>query len=144
MGLEVLIVSMDWQTLREIVAPIVGSFGGFVGLIGGGLGIYYASTANRILLKRFRREEEAKEVETRADDLLRRVHESSGSGSTMQRVTLELTDELDKKAAWKLYKDGTAEVPRGNHYTFFVDNFPKALRRDMEMRSRRECSDDHT
>lgn len=92
-------MSMDWQTLREIVAPTVGLFGGFVGLIGGGLGIYYASTANRILVKRFRCEEDAKEVEMRADDLLRRVHESSGSGSTMQRVTLALTDELDKKAA---------------------------------------------
>lgn len=137
-------MSMDWQTLREIVAPTVGLFGGIVGLIGGGLGIYYASTANRILLKRFRREEDAKEVETRADDLLRRVHESSGSSSTMQRVTLELTDELDKKAAWKMYKDGSAEMPQGNHCTFFVDKFPNALRRDMEMRAQRECSGDHT
>jgi len=129
-------MGIDWQTLGEIVVPAVGLIGGFVGLIGRGLGIYYASTANRILLKRFRREEDAKEVATRADDLLRRVHEASGSGSTMQRVILELTDEIDKKAAWKLYKDGTAEMPQSNSCSFFIDKFPKALRRDLEMRTR--------
>ncbi len=135
-------VSVDWQLVREIVAPIVGLIGGLVGLIGGGLGIYYASTANRMLLKRFRREEDAKEVEARMGDLLRRAHESSGSGATMQRVTIELTDELDKKAAWKLYTDGAAEIPQGNRCDFFIDKFPKALRRDLESRARSSHADD--
>lgn len=43
-----------------------------------------------------------------------------------------------------MYKDGTAEMPQGNHCTFFVDKFPKTLRREMETRGHRECSDDHT
>jgi hypothetical protein len=35
-------MGIDWQAVREIVAPIVGMVGGIVGLFGGGLGIYYA------------------------------------------------------------------------------------------------------
>jgi hypothetical protein len=129
------IVGIDWQMIREIVAPTVGVVGGLVGLFGGGLGIYYASTANRILLKRFRREEEAKEVETRADDLMRRAHEAAAcaGGSVMQMVPFELTDEIDKRAAWKLCKEGRARM-QGKNVTVDVDLLPKMIARDMARR----------
>lgn len=46
----------DWQAVGEIAAPVVGTVGDgdVVGLIGGGLGIYYARTAYRILHNYFR------------------------------------------------------------------------------------------
>ena len=129
-------MGIDSQTMREIVAPIVGMVGGIVGLFGGGLGIYYASTANRILLQRFRREEETKEIESRADDLLRRAYEaaSAAGGSVMQMVPFELTDELSKKAAWKLCKEGHARM-QGNKVTIDVDLLPKMIARDMARRA---------
>jgi len=130
-------MSADLQLLRDTIAPAVALVGGLVGLFGGGLGIYYASTANRILLKRFAREEEAREVETRADDLLRRAHEqvdSSGSGSVLQMVPLELTDELDRKAAWKLSKAGLANL-HGGRYVISVDRRPAALQNAMAARA---------
>lgn len=125
----------DWQAVREIVAPIVGMVGGVVGLFGGGLGIYYASTANRILLQRFRREEEAKEIESRADDLMRRAYEAASTGgSVMQMVPFELIDELDKKAAWKLCKKGHARM-QGNKVTIDVDLLPKMIAQHMARRA---------
>jgi hypothetical protein len=138
-------MSIDWQTALSVAAPIVGSIGGIVGLIGGSLGIYYATTANRVLIRRFNREEDAKDVEARVDELLRRAHESayaSQSGSSMRVVTLELTGELDNRAAWKLHKDGRAEMPQGGHCQFFVDKLPKAIRRDLELRAHSSPKDD--
>lgn len=136
-------MGFDWQAVREIVAPSVGLVGGVVGLFGGGLGIYYASTANRILLLRFRREEEAKEIDSRADDLMRRAHEAASAGvSVMQMVSLDLLNELDKKAAWKLCKEGHARM-QGNKVTINVDLLPKMIARDMTRRAHSsDTSDD--
>jgi len=86
---------MDWQSIREVLVLI----GAVVGLIGGSLGIYYHSTSNRILLKRFRREEDAKEVDARADEFMRIAHEvaASAGGSVMKMIPFELNDDPDKK-----------------------------------------------
>jgi hypothetical protein len=128
---------MDWQIIREVVVPIVAVVGGLVGLIGGSLSIYYSSTSNRILLNRFRREEEAKAVEARADDLMRHAHETSGSsGSMMSVIPLELTDEIDKKAAWKLCKEGHGSM-HDNKVTLFIDRLPKVIAEDMARRAAR-------
>jgi hypothetical protein len=35
---------MDLQAFREVIAPFIAIVGGLVGLIGGGLSIYYNST----------------------------------------------------------------------------------------------------
>ena len=127
---------MDLQALREVVAPIIAIVGGLVGLIGGGLSVYYNSTSNRILRKRFRREEEAKEVDARADVLKRTAHETamSAAGSTMRMVPLYLKDEIGRKAAWKLCKEGGARL-QGNTVIVDVDLLPPMIARDMARRA---------
>jgi hypothetical protein len=127
---------MDLQALKEVVAPIIPIVGGLVGLIGGGLSIYYNSTSNRILRKRFRREEEAKEVDARADELKRTAHETAMSegGSTMRMVPLYLKDEIDRKAAWKLCKEDGARL-QGNTVIVDVDLLPPMIARDMARRA---------
>lgn len=127
---------MDLQALREIVSPIIAMVGGLVGLIGGGLSIYYNSTSNRILRRRFRREEEAKEVDARVDELKRTAHETtiSEGGSTMRMVPLYLKDEIDRKAAWKLCKEGDARI-HGNTVIIDVDLLPPMIARDMARRA---------
>jgi hypothetical protein len=133
---------MDWQMVREVVAPIVAVVGGLVGLIGGSLSIYYNSTSTRILLKRFRREEEAKLVDARADDFMRRAHEAAVSkgGSMMQFVPLELVDDFDRKAAWKLCKDGHGTM-KGQHIWVSVDLMPPMISRDMARRAAMRVTD---
>lgn len=114
---------IDWEPVREIVAPIVG--------VVGGLGIYYAGTAHRDLLQRVRREDHAKEIEARADDLMRRAHEAASTGhSVMQMVTIKLIDELDKQAAWKLCVEGRARM-QGDTISIDVDLLPKPIAKDM-------------
>jgi len=128
---------VDWQTTRELIAPTIGLLGGLVGLFGGGLGIYYASTANRVLLQRFRREEETRQVDARADELLRHAYEqvaSSAVGPAIKLVPLELTCDLDRKAAWKLQKDGVASLHNGR-YMISMDATPAALQRAMRSRA---------
>ena len=127
---------MDLQALKEVVAPIIPIVGGLVGLIGGGLSIYYNSTSNRILRKRFRREEEAKEVDARADVLKRTAHETamSAAGSTMRMVPLYLKDEIGRKAAWKLCKEDGARL-QGNTVIVDVDLLPPMIARDMARRA---------
>jgi hypothetical protein len=133
---------MDLQTLREVVAPIIAIVGGLVGLIAGGLSIYYNSTSNRILRKRFRREQEAKEVDARADELKRTAYETamSESGSTMRMVPLYLKDEIGRKAAWKLCKEGDARI-QGSTVIVDVDLLPPMFARDMARRATERTPD---
>jgi hypothetical protein len=51
----------------------------------------------------------------------------------MQIVTFDLTEELDKGAAWKLCKEGHARI-QGNKVIIDVDLLPKMIARDMTRR----------
>jgi hypothetical protein len=123
---------MDWQAIREALVLI----GAVVGLVGGSLGIYYHSTSNRILLKRFRREEEAKEIDARADEFLRLAHEIAvrEGGSTMRMIPFELNSEIERKVAWKLCKDGKGRMA-DNILIINVDLLPPMIARDMARRA---------
>jgi hypothetical protein len=78
----------------------------------------------------------AKEVDARADELKRTAHETamSAGGSTMRLVPLYLKDEIDRKAAWKLCKEGDARI-QGNTVIVDVDLLPPMIARDMARRA---------
>jgi hypothetical protein len=102
-------VHMSWTDIAGVIGPV----GGVVGMVFGGLGIWYSYAANRrnseaheILIARFRREEAEKEISRRKDDLLRVATERAyamESASTAVQITLPLESDLDRKAAWELH-----------------------------------------
>jgi len=117
---------MGWHAIGEWVKTI----GGVVGLIGGGLGIYTTIATHRIQRKRLRQEEATKSVDQRADDMRRQAHEIATSidgGSLLREVTLSLRNDLDRKAAWKLCKEGHARV-KGDQIDIDVDQLPMIAR----------------
>lgn len=116
----------DW--IRD-AAPWVGLLGGLVGLFAGVLSMYYGSTANRILLKRFAREEDEHAVAARRDHLLRMATEfaqESKSPVVHQIVRVKLGDELDRRAAWSLVKDDLAMV-EGNECVIPRSKLPRGF-----------------
>jgi len=121
-----------------MIASIVGAVGGLVGLVFGALGIWYAraghvraAAEHDIVLRRFQREEAAREVADRKDALLRKAHEAAqaaGSSSTMSETTFKLESELDRQAALELVREGLATV-NGDQCSIPINKLPDELRR---------------
>lgn len=127
----------DWQSFRDYVAPTLALVGGIVGLLGGGLGIYYASTANAVLLRRARRDEAECELEQAKDELWRRAYERAQemqSASTLVEVGVELQTTAERRAAWALAKEGRASVRR-NACFIAINKMPAIFRHAMEFRN---------
>lgn len=125
------------ETLAAIWTSL-GPVGGIAGIISLVLTLYYRRTAHRILLARYEREEQARDVDACVDDLRRRadvIANNSGSPVTMLRVSVDLTSELDFKAAYKLARTGEASL-EGSRLHFVINRVPKAIQQDMERRGR--------
>jgi len=115
----------DWQT----AANVIGAVGGTIGIIFGGLGIWYSRSANTrdseahdIFMTKFRREEEEKDIAARKNDLLRMATEKAyamPSASALIQIEINLESELDKAAAWELSKEGNAKF-NGSQCTITV------------------------
>ena len=116
-------------------APWVAIVGGVVGLLGGGLGIYYASTANATLLRRLRREDAQYELEADKDALWQAAYEQAHSvqgGSTHRAVLIDLKTARERRAAWALAKEGRATV-RGTKCEIWFDTMPPLFRKALQL-----------
>lgn len=121
----------------NLAASILGAVGGLIGVVFGGLGIWYARAGHiragrehELVFTRWEREEEDRRVLDRATELRRLAYESvqqTQSASSMLEVRLKLDSDLDRKAAWLLVDEGVATV-KGDECAITVDRLPKALR----------------
>lgn len=92
---------------------------------------------NRALLKRFAREEDEHEIARTKDELWRRAYERSQelqSAATLIEVGIPLQGEVERRAAWALFKEGRATL-RGNECFVAVDKMPAVIRQAMAARN---------
>lgn len=125
---------MSWWTTA---ASIVGALGGIVGMVFGGLGIWFSraahirsAEAHNALMERFRWEDEARKIETRKDEMLKSAYEQAHrleGTSPLLTISVELKTDLDNKAAWELSKSGNATI-EGNVCKITVNKIPEHLR----------------
>jgi len=122
------------------ITSVIGAVGGVVGMVFGALGIWFSAAAHRrnaeahnVLLKRFRREEDEKEVARRKGELLRAANELAygmQSASTLVQIPIPLESEIDRKAAWELSKEGLANF-KGDQCIISIDKMPPELKRGL-------------